>query len=340
MFYICTFRDSTYDTVVIYDEGIVMAERFLSLVAENILLKRRLMELGSPKAKNIHTLLLILGGANRGAYGSGACVALHGLGLGDVFDVVVGISTGGWIAGYFLAGEEQIRLGASIYYEDFSGDRFISYRNPWSVMSRYAIFFATREGKKRLDVDAILRSRSELFVAVTDKKGSGLLIDAKKATPDLYAALDASSANPLAYPWPYPLNGAHLWDGGLALPFPIREVCEMFEPTDVLVVPNMPWPPSPYASMMKERVFCELFLRHIPKHIRQLVYTRKRYFVEGLEYIATRKDINIDILWSPDCGVESLTRDPRKLFAAAQGSAEKALAYFDASDHEIDVRCR
>lgn len=195
-------------------------------------------------------------------------------------------------------------------------------------MKRHAIFSATREGKKKLDTDAIRRSRSEFFVAVTDEEGNGVLIDAKKATPNMYAALDASSANPLGFEEPYPVNDARFWDGGLALPFPIREVCEMFEPTDVLVLPNMPRAPSPYASALKERIFCELFLRHIPKHIRQLVYTRKRYFAEGLEYIARRKDINVDILWPPDCGVEGLTRDAEKLFLAAQGGAERALAYF------------
>lgn len=260
------------------------------------------------------------------------------MGLGDAFDIVVGTSTGAWIGGYFLAGKEQIRLGASIYYEDFSGDQFISYRNFPRIMNRRIIFSVTREGGKKLDTNAILRSRSQFFVGVTDGQGDGALIDAKKATPNLCAALSASSANLLAYREPYPVNGACFWDGGLALPFSIREVCEMFEPTDVLVLPNMPRPPSPHVSLFREYVFCELFLRHIPKNIRRLVYTRKKYFGEASAYIAHRKDINVDILWPPDCGVESLTRDAKKLFVAVRGAAEGALAYFGASDKKIDLR--
>lgn len=160
------------------------------------------------------------------------------------------------------------------------------------------------------------------------------MLDAKKEMPNMYAALDASSANPLGFRELYPVNGMRFWDGGLALSFPIREVCKMFAPTDVLVLPNM-LRPSPHASALKERIFSELFLRHIPKHIRRLVYTRKRYFAEALAYIADRKDINIDILWPPDCGVESLTRDAGKLFLAAQGGAERVLAYLDRSDLKI-----
>ncbi len=64
---------------------------------------------------------------------------------------------------------------------------------------------------------------------------------------------------------------------------------------------------------------------------------RKSYFAEAMAYIARRKDINIDILWPPDCGVERLTRDPEKLFAAAQGAAKGALAYFGRSDKKIDL---
>lgn len=309
----------------------------LSLAAENLLLKGALMEIGSSKAEAIRTLLLVLGGANRGAYGSGAGVAFHELGLGDAFDIIVGISTGAWIGGYFRVGKAQMYLGASIYYDDFSGNRFISYRNFPHIMSRDAIFSVTQEGEKKLDTEAILRSRSQFFVGVTDEEGNGALIDVKEAMPNVYAALVASSANPLGYREPYPLNNGRFWDGGLALPFPIKEVCELFEPTDVLVLPNMPRPPSPRASALRERIFCEVFLRHIPERIRRLIYTRKEYFAEGLEYMARRKDINIDILWPPDCGVERLTRDSKKLFAAAQGAAEGALAYFCAAEGEVKI---
>lgn len=86
-------------TVTFIDKEIAMTPGSLSLVAQNILLKRGLLRLNSPKAEKIRTLLLILGGANRGAYGSGAGIALHALGLAGVFDIIVGVSTGAWIGG-------------------------------------------------------------------------------------------------------------------------------------------------------------------------------------------------------------------------------------------------
>src|SRR3989344_37330 len=99
-----------------------------SKLIQNLLLKNQLLRNDDKKHEDIRTALLILSGANLGAYGNGATIALHLLGLSDIFDIVVGVSTGAGIGGYFLAGEKQAFLSASIYYTEFSGTRFINYR--------------------------------------------------------------------------------------------------------------------------------------------------------------------------------------------------------------------
>ena len=70
-----------------------------SELVQNLILKNKLLRNGDKKHEDISTVLLILSGANLGAYGAGAAIALHLLGLADVFDVVVGVSTGAAIGG-------------------------------------------------------------------------------------------------------------------------------------------------------------------------------------------------------------------------------------------------
>ena len=95
-------------------------------VIECIWKKKELLDSSDPQHETIKPLLLILGGGNLGVYSAAACYALQILGLGNVFDTVVGISTGAWVGGYFLAGREQIKIGASIYYEDLASPEYIT----------------------------------------------------------------------------------------------------------------------------------------------------------------------------------------------------------------------
>jgi predicted patatin/cPLA2 family phospholipase len=307
-----------------------------SLVIQNILLKRKLLQLRSSKAKEFRTVLLILSGANCGAYGAGSGMALHELGLENVFDLVVGVSTGAWIGAYFLAGAMQMRLGASIYYENFSGSRFVSYRRGKFIFNKEAIVSATRNGRKTLNIEAVQSNRSEFFVGVTTQDGSGIFIDAKTAIPDMWAALDASSASPLAYHRPVTVDHSYYWDGGIAFPFPIRQVCDQFLPTDILVLPNVPQSSKRNFHLL-EYLFGETMLRHIPRHLRGLIYRRKKLFRESLSYLSKIKDVNIGILYPPDCELHSLSRNPQKLRMATQKSADRTLEVFGEYGRTIDL---
>lgn len=84
-----------------------MVLRHDSKLIQNLLLKNELLRNGDKKHEGIRTALLILSGANLGAYGNGTTIALHLLGLADVFDVVVGVSTGAGIGDTISA--EKIR---------------------------------------------------------------------------------------------------------------------------------------------------------------------------------------------------------------------------------------
>ncbi|MBI2610063.1 hypothetical protein HYW53_02710 [Candidatus Giovannonibacteria bacterium] len=294
-----------------------------NLVIENILKKSELAASGEDH-DYIRPLLLILGGANRGVCAAAACYALHLLRLESVFDIVVGVSGGAWVGAYFLAGKEQIRRGISIYYQEFASENYISFwRFPrvldFSLAERAALF-----GAKKLDIQAVLASKSDFFVGVTDKEGKGKFINAKEFP--LLKSLFASSATPLGK-CPVSINGNDYFDGGIGFCFPVREIIEHFQPTDILVLPNVPANFSKNISIF-ERLMMPLF--RLPKRVRKRALARYGDFCEGVEF--AEKLANIDIVWPLDLGVGPFTTDTRKLWVAAESSVEQVLQRFGRPD--------
>ena len=308
-----------------------MVLRHDSKLVQNLLLKKELLRNGDKKHEDIRTALLILSGANLGAYGAGATIALHLLGLADVFDVVVGVSTGAGIGGYYLAGEKQMFLGTSIYYTEFSGTRFINYRRTKKIIDVGLISEVMRRGRTKMDMEAIIKHRSKFFAGVTNAEtGNAEWIDVKSAIPDVVAAIEASSAMPLGYNLPVVVNQRLYYDGGVSFPCPIREVCEKFQPTDILVLPNRPLRfGSQLFRELTDRLFAATALRTLlPEYIRAAVVSRHKRFGVGMNFVQNCNGINVGVLWPSEKGIHQLTRNSSKLRAAVQASAEKTLRVF------------
>lgn len=316
-------------------------------VIENILLKRELLEKGDPRAgEDIIVDMIIAPGAQFGAYGSGQGIALDDLGIMKVVRRIYGVSTGMWIAGYLPAG--QIRDGAKVYCHDFSGSQFVKF---WPLtrflMNKDVIAHAAQfVGKNKLRMDAVLASPIELYAGLTTEDGAGIFINAKEARPDAWSAFYASSANPLGYEEAQPVNEYRYWDGGIALQCPITEVYQECKRNfrnasiNILVLPNVPCPPKiDFTSLLKERLFCEIAMRrHVPKHIRALIYERKRRFIHDLaraHYLPS--DAHVFVLWPPDCGLHAFTTDRNHLQRAVEESARHALEIFGESGKEISI---
>ncbi|MEK7175741.1 MAG: patatin-like phospholipase family protein [Patescibacteria group bacterium] len=297
-----------------------------NVVIENIWKKKVLLENGDPQQKTIRPLLLILGGGNLGVYSAGACYALQMLGLGNVFDTVIGISTGAWVSAYYLAGKEQIKIGTSIYYKDFASSEYISLKTFPRPMNASIIENVTYCGHKKLNIEAVQTSPSNFFVGVTDMNGVGHFLDAKKATPSFLSAMYASSAIPLAYKSPKRVNGSLYLDGGIGLAFPIQKVIAEFLPTDVLVLPNCPQDQK-HAITFYERVLVKFFFAHLPKAVRAKMLLRHEDFCAGVEFSKNTLN-NVHIHWSPDMGIHALSRDSQKLRKAARSSTSQTLLVF------------
>lgn len=300
--------------------------------------------------KDIRPLLLIMGGGMKGASGAGQ--ALLGLpavleslahssrtsvasessavSLDQVFDTVVGISAGAPTAAYVL-NEEQASAGASIFYKECTKGEFISRklkRLP-RIMDIDVVTQAMSHGEKALEQRRVLDSKADFFIVVTGKEdGKCELIDAKTAKPGMMDAIAASMAVPIAYKKAIEVNGKEYIDGAFS-PVPLEEIIKKFNPTDILILPQVPFNRldalklsiggriiSKFAHMFDSLGPVEKFVR-ISEELRV-----------ALEYARGQSKVNIGVLWPPDSNLNPLTTDPGQVEAAATESARGVIKAF------------
>ena len=296
-----------------------------SQVVKNLLRKRDLLSQEDPTHKQIRSVLVICGGAMRGVYGAGAAVAFHDLGLSNVFDVVIGISTGAAIASYFLAGEKQTLIGASIYYDECL-DGFISFRR-WPIVDVDFIERVMRSGRKKLDMEAICKHRSQFFVGATDwENGKANFIDVKCAKPEPLAAIKASLAVTELYRKPVMVNGRNYTDGSTAMAFPAKKVLESFKPTDMLVIANCSREKAYESPSWTKKVLTNLLMLGLSSKVRTLAEKRSFLCAENLECIRDSA-ANIGILWGPS-SIGRLTLNYQHLRSTMEEGKRETLKAF------------
>ncbi len=290
-------------------------------------LKRALLKAQDSQHAKIRSLLFVSGGGMRGVYGAGVCLALHHLRLGDCFDVVLGVSTGAAIGGYFLAGQAQAKLGTTIYYDECRAD-FVRYTFPLPALRIDKLAETFRCGRKRLNLSLLARHRSEFFVGVTHwDSGKSVLIDAKRARPDPVAAITASLALTFAYPTPIYVNGEEYTDGGMSLPLPLKKTVEHFSPTDILVVSNYSQEMSlAMGDSFGEKILDMLAILRLPRSLRHSFRKRDASWKENIAY-AEHSPLSMSVLYGTD-DVGILTQNLAKLRAGTLQGIRDTLALF------------
>ena len=184
--------------------------------------------------------LVIEGGALRGVCSAGGVVALEHLGLTDVFDHVYGTSAGVMNASYFIAG--QAGLGIRIYYEDMNRREIVNPWRFWNILDLDRLFAQAILGAKRLNLGAVLRARSKLFIAALEADtGQGRLFDAQELGSEkrVLEALRAATAVPLLYNRPTSVDGRRCLDAGIVNTFPVGDAVAA-GCTDILVMLTRP----------------------------------------------------------------------------------------------------
>lgn len=178
--------------------------------------------------------LVVEGGGMRGIYSGGLLVGMEELGLADVFDQVYGESAGAINACYFLAG--QGAFGIRIYLEDLTSLKFVNPLRFGTMLDvGYAIDVVVKSVKP-LDVERVLRSPSDLYIAVTHGvTGQARVIDVKREGIPLLTLLKATGAIVPLYNHAVYIQGQPYVDGGISSPIPVQAAIDG-GCTDILVL--------------------------------------------------------------------------------------------------------
>jgi predicted patatin/cPLA2 family phospholipase len=307
----------------------------LRKVIGNLLLKKKLLERKDDRHKAIRPLLLIPGGAMRGAYPTGSAAALYILGLAQVFDNIVGISSGAAVAAYLCSGSlEKIMLGTSIVFEECISKNYINFRRLNRIIDTDYLHHVIRN-LKPLDERAIKHGRPHLWIGVTDfKTGKAELINAKRAKPDITAALAASMSVPTSIKKPININGRAYVDGDISMPFPLKLCVEKFKPTDILFLANRPhgivYKPSLFIKRLFQNATEQLLIKSLVRHrpIRVALLNGDKQLKENLDYLAHLKNVNFGVISPPDQKITIVTQNPDKLRKGIVENFEHTLKIF------------
>lgn len=301
-----------------------------SKLIQNLIRKRDLLQQGDPRHTEIRPLLLILGGGMRGVSGAGTALGFILAGYGEVFDTVVGISTGAAIGAYFLGGTDVARLGISMYYNELAKN-FISYtRRPIADVD-----FAEAVFRRTLDISAIQTARSDFYVGATGAhSGIFTFINAKTAYPDVVSSIKASVAIPGLYGQSVLVNGVEYIDGSFS-PFPVDLIMHQFQPTDIVVITNSPQGRTQRkdASIL-ERLALRVLMGKSPE-LRKRWLDRNQKWISGYTQLGllAESEINAECFWlSGD--VNLLTRNAADLKSAAEVSMAHCVEFLGA-----DINC-
>lgn len=170
-----------------------------------------------------HRLAVVVeGGSMRGVYTAGSLVALHIMGLWNLFDNAYGTSVGAANTAQFLSGMGDIK--ADSYYRVLADGRFY---DPHRVSKIVDIDFFVDEVLTTLrpvEMDRLMASPTPFWVSVADfVTARTMLFHAQAGEFPLLRILKAAAAMPIFYNRLIELGGARAFDAGFTNPFPLHE---------------------------------------------------------------------------------------------------------------------
>lgn len=317
--------------------------KMLEVVLENLKKKR---DDPSGEGKEIRPLLLALGGGMAGSYGMGQLSALAHAGyMKDTFKQAIGISAGACDLTYALAGKDQSLIGASCYYEECTEDRFLVIdpakliKDPKRLKQVMDVSYMSeimrgevKDGSKKLDIEAIQNNPTEFYVQATNitdtKNPQAEFLNAKEE--GIVDSVRASMALPWFYRKSVEIDGKKYQDGALLEAFPLEEVIKKFNPTDILVLPQVPF--DTMVGVEKDAKFSRMLARFIPNRasLKTGSATLLKKFIqskesqrEALEFIQEQTGVNIGIMYPPDGGMLPITNDGPTVRAGVLAAAKK-----------------
>lgn len=286
-------------------------------VLDNLWLKKRAMENGEP-----HNHLRIAGfvgaGVLRGVVGAGMGRPLERLGFTQTFDHCFGSSTGAASLPFFLSGQLEKEIG--VYWNEAASKEFIALAFP-GIFNRIVSGRPVQDTeylcgvfRRKLNQDAVRRSRTELYFGVTcAETGEGHFLDAKTIGPDLVEGIRASISIPGICGGAVRIGGRLYYDGAGAMGLPARKIVEKVQPTDLLIFANRP---PDIAENPQWNVLMGLLTAKCSSGVQRAFCAGQKEFDLGLYYLKTHPEVRSLILWT-DESIKLLERDPQKLRDAA-----------------------
>jgi predicted patatin/cPLA2 family phospholipase len=304
-------------------------EKSASLI-NNLKRKKDLLDRDDPAHEQIRTALIIEGGGMRGVYAGGIVTGLEEAGMRNVFDLVVGISSGSAASAYFLSG--QAEMGTSIYYEDLANRQFINPRRVWKMLDVTYVDAVFRQAKP-LDTDAVKQSRSNFLISVTDPATARCqMIDAKDPGVDIVTAIQASSALPVAYNRTVAVGEQEYVDGVIGCGLPLEYTLDQGY-DNILVVLNRVFEAKGEQTPNIEKIIAHLAMRgRFSQELRTAYLTRNQLYNAGINRVNERisGDTNIAVgIVSPDTMPLSRLETNRELMKqVAAGAKEQVRSIF------------
>jgi predicted patatin/cPLA2 family phospholipase len=158
----------------------------------------------------------------RAVYSMAALAELAAMGFADTIDVVMGASAGGINGAYFLAGQAEAAI--SVYTHDISSRSFVNPRRVRRVVDIDFMVDVALKNKLPIDQQALLSSKGELRVVVTDAvTGEATFLSTRDNEFDTYEIFRATAAMPILYNRRVVVNGREYIDGGVSDPIPVTE---------------------------------------------------------------------------------------------------------------------
>ena len=288
-------------------------------------------EKGNERSDGRKLGLVIEGGSVRAASSAGGAVALAQLGFSDTFDHVYATSSGVMNAAYFIS--NQPLTGISVYFENCVSRRFVNPLRFWKIIDADYIFDEVAVEEKPLNTSKIFESPSQFHVAVIDRAdGQGFLIDTKASSTPMLQCLKASAAIPVFYNRSVEVDGRKCIDGGLRIPFPLKQAIE-HGCTDILVLLTRPADYSSQPSSLYKRLIFNIMCARGNRGLNQAFADRfkvsREYRDIAFGRIAVPPEINIATLALDDAeAMEGLSLSAEALCKAATAYGRKTLEIF------------
>lgn len=204
-------------------------------VIEAIKEKKRLSEEGKSH-EHIQPLLIIDGGLMKGAYGTGAVLAIDKLGFTTTFASVVGISSGAIAASYLLSGNI---IGGSVMYEEACSKEF---RPRFDFKNVINVHFLERvlagDTGKGLLFDKIFSHAVKLYIGVSEYATGKPVLISPTNKEDLLRSVRASISIPGSVSLPSYVNGVRYVDGAASRPHILEHIYASLKATHILIITN------------------------------------------------------------------------------------------------------